>query len=204
MVEHPFETTRFALFHFLGTASTVGNDDIEHSRRRLWTLLRFLSSFSLSSSLRCERLPLDLAVAPVARLVHYQNIPLITMGAVSNEFTLLRESMYSTLFRFGYRTDELGQMRDNPFIRSVRLFVGTLLVKLFEYYQWTFVKFVYEDQPHPWHECQVLLKPISHKFSTNRIRSDNRKITQHDVNEQFRSIFLDFISNNASGFLVPR
>ncbi|CAF4378422.1 unnamed protein product, partial [Adineta steineri] len=49
----------------------------------------------------------DLAVAPVARLLHFQNIPLITMGAVSNEFTLQRQTMYSTLFRFGYRTDEL-------------------------------------------------------------------------------------------------
>ena len=54
--------------------------------------------------------PLDLAVAPVARLLHFQNIPLITMGAVSNEFTLQRETMYSTLFRFGYRTDELGRI----------------------------------------------------------------------------------------------
>jgi hypothetical protein len=50
-----------------------------------------------------------LAVAPVARLLHFQNIPLITMGAVSNEFTLQRQTMYSTLFRFGYRTDELGK-----------------------------------------------------------------------------------------------
>ena len=52
---------------------------------------------------------LDLAVAPVARLLHFQNIPLITMGAVSNEFTLQRQKMYSSLFRFGYRTDELGK-----------------------------------------------------------------------------------------------
>ena len=52
---------------------------------------------------------LDLAVAPVARLLHFQNKPLITMGAVSNEFTLQRQTMYSTLFRFGYRTDELGK-----------------------------------------------------------------------------------------------
>ena len=52
----------------------------------------------------------DLAVAPVARLLHFQNIPLITMGAVSNEFTLQRQSMYSSLFRFGYRTDELGKL----------------------------------------------------------------------------------------------
>jgi hypothetical protein len=51
-----------------------------------------------------------LAVAPVARLLHFQNIPLITMGAVSNEFTLQRQTMYSTLFRFGYRTDELGKI----------------------------------------------------------------------------------------------
>ena len=50
----------------------------------------------------------DLAVAPVARLLHYERIPLVTMGAVSNDFTLQRETMYSTLFRFGYRTDELG------------------------------------------------------------------------------------------------
>ncbi|CAF4202258.1 unnamed protein product, partial [Rotaria sp. Silwood2] len=49
----------------------------------------------------------DLAVAPVARLLHFQNIPIVTMGAVSNEFTLQRQTMYSTLFRFGYRTDEL-------------------------------------------------------------------------------------------------
>jgi hypothetical protein len=53
---------------------------------------------------------LDLAVAPVARLLHFQNIPLVTMGAVSNEFTLQRSAMYSTLFRFGYRTDELGKI----------------------------------------------------------------------------------------------
>jgi hypothetical protein len=32
------------------------------------------------------------------------------MGAVSNEFTLQRPTMYSTLFRFGYRTDELGKI----------------------------------------------------------------------------------------------
>jgi hypothetical protein len=53
---------------------------------------------------------LDLAVAPVARLLHFQNIPVVTMGAVSNEFTLQRQAMYSTLFRFGYRTDELGKV----------------------------------------------------------------------------------------------
>jgi len=52
---------------------------------------------------------IDLAVAPVARLLHFQNIPLVTMGAVSNEFTLQRQAMYSTIFRFGYRTDELGK-----------------------------------------------------------------------------------------------
>lgn len=51
-----------------------------------------------------------MAVAPVARLLHFQNIPLVTMGAVSNEFTLQRQTMYSTLFRFGYRTDELGKL----------------------------------------------------------------------------------------------
>ncbi|CAF1599336.1 unnamed protein product [Adineta ricciae] len=124
----------------------------------------------------------DLAVAPVARLLHFQNIPLITMGAVSNEFTLQRQTMYSTLFRFGYRTDEL----------------GTLLVKLFQYYKWSFVKFLYEDNPKPWHECQVLLRPIAHTFASNQIRSDNRKVTNHDAKDDFKSIFVDFISNNAS------
>lgn len=124
----------------------------------------------------------DLAVAPVARLLHYQNIPLITMGAVSNEFTLQRQAMYSTLFRFGYRTDEL----------------GTLLVKLFQYYKWSVVKFLYEDNPKPFHECQVLLRPISHTFITNQIRSDNRKITTNDVRDNYTSIFTDFIGNNAS------
>ncbi|CAF3305786.1 unnamed protein product [Rotaria socialis] len=124
----------------------------------------------------------DLAVAPVARLLHFQNIPVITMGAVSNEFTLQRQTMYSTLFRFGYRTDEL----------------GTLLVKLFQYYKWSFVKFLYEDNPKPWHECQVLLRPIAHTFASNQIRSDNRKITNHDIKDNFKSIFIDFISNNAS------
>ncbi|CAF0987530.1 unnamed protein product [Adineta steineri] len=124
----------------------------------------------------------DLAVAPVARLLHFQNIPLITMGAVSNEFTLQRQTMYSTLFRFGYRTDEL----------------GTLLVKLFQYYKWSFVKFLYEDNPKPWHECQVLLRPIAHTFASNQIRSDNRKVTSHDIKDNFKSIFIDFISNNAS------
>ncbi|CAF0852137.1 unnamed protein product [Adineta steineri] len=124
----------------------------------------------------------DLAVAPVARLLHFQNIPLITMGAVSNEFTLQRQLMYSTLFRFGYRTDEL----------------GALLVKLFQYYKWSFVKFLYEDNPKPWHECQVLLRPIAHTFASNQIRSDNRKVTSHDIKDNFKSIFVDFISNNAS------
>lgn len=124
----------------------------------------------------------DLAVAPVARLLHFQNIPLITMGAVSNEFTLQRQKMYSSLFRFGYRTDEL----------------GLLLVKLFQHYQWTFVKFLYEDNPKPFHECQVLLRPIAHTFTTNQIRSDNRKVTNDDIKDNFKSIFIDFISNNAS------
>ncbi|CAF0726875.1 unnamed protein product [Rotaria sordida] len=124
----------------------------------------------------------DLAVAPVARLLHFQNIPLITMGAVSNEFTLQRQTMYSSLFRFGYRTDEL----------------GVLIVKLLQYYKWSFVKFLYEDNPKPWHECQVLLRPIAHTFASNQIRSDNRKITSHDVKDNFKSIFIDFISNNAS------
>ncbi|CAF1086005.1 unnamed protein product [Adineta ricciae] len=124
----------------------------------------------------------DLAVAPVARLLHYERIPLVTMGAVSNDFTLQRETMYSTLFRFGYRTDEL----------------GALLIKLFQYYKWSFVKFVYEDDPKPWHECQVLLRPIAHTFSSNQVRSDNRKITDRDKKDNYKSIFLDFISNNAS------
>ncbi|CAF1276151.1 unnamed protein product [Rotaria sp. Silwood1] len=124
----------------------------------------------------------DLAVAPVARLLHFLNIPIVTMGAVSNEFTLQRQTMYSTLFRFGYRTDEL----------------GSLLVKLFQYHKWSFVKFLYEDNPQPWHECQVLLRPIAHTFASNQIRSDNRKITSNDINDNFKSIFIDFISHNAS------
>ena len=61
------------------------------------------------------------------------------------------------------------------------------------------MKFLYEDNPKPWHECQVLLRPIAHTFATNQIRSDNRKITSHDLKENFKSIFVDFISNNASG-----
>ncbi|CAF0754736.1 unnamed protein product [Didymodactylos carnosus] len=124
----------------------------------------------------------DLAVAPVARLLHYRNIPLVTMGAVSNEFTIHRNSMYSSIFRFGYRTDEL----------------GFLILKLLQYYKWTFIKFLYEDNPKPWHECQVLLRPISHAFTTNQIRSDNRKITSRDSEDNYTSIFVDFISNNAS------
>ncbi|CAF1082671.1 unnamed protein product [Didymodactylos carnosus] len=124
----------------------------------------------------------DLAVAPVARLLHYRNIPLVTMGAVSNEFTIHRHSMYSSIFRFGYRTDEL----------------GLLMLKLLQYYKWSFIKFLYEDNPKPWHECQVLLRPISHAFATNQIRSDNRKITSHDAQDNYTSIFVDFISNNAS------
>lgn len=79
------------------------------------------------------------------------------------------------------------------------LISGTLLIKLFLYYKWSFVKFLYEDNPKPWHECQVLLRPIAHTFSSNQIRSDNRKVTSHDINDNFKSIFVDFISNNASG-----
>jgi hypothetical protein len=79
------------------------------------------------------------------------------------------------------------------------LFSGSLLVKLLQYYKWSFVKFLYEDNPKPWHECQVLLRPIAHTFATNQIRSDNRKITSHDLKDNFKSIFIDFISNNASG-----
>ncbi|CAF4651746.1 unnamed protein product, partial [Rotaria sp. Silwood2] len=52
--------------------------------------------------------------------------------------------------------------------------------------------------PKPWHECQVLLRPIALTFASNQIRSDNRKITSHDINDNFKSIFIDFISNNAS------
>ena len=78
---------------------------------------------------------------------------------------------------------------------------GLLLVKLFQYYKSSFVKFLYEDNPKPWHECQVLLRPIAHTFATNQIRSDNRKVTNHDIKDNFKSIFIDFISNNASGRL---
>ncbi len=68
----------------------------------------FVVNFSSVNSYS-DFLIIDLAVAPVARLLHFENKPLITMGAVSNEFTLQRQAMYSTLFRFGYRTDELGK-----------------------------------------------------------------------------------------------
>src|SRR5579871_4937494 len=78
-------------------------------------------------------------------------------------------------------------------------FLGSLLVKLFQYYKWSFVKFLYEDNPKPWHECQVSLRPIAHTFASNQIRSDNRKITNHDIKNNFTSIFIDFISNSASG-----
>jgi len=78
-------------------------------------------------------------------------------------------------------------------------YLGALLVKLFQYYKWSFVKFLYEDNPKPWHECQVLLRPIAHTFASHQIRSDNRKVTNHDINDKFRSIFQEFISNNASG-----
>jgi hypothetical protein len=77
--------------------------------------------------------------------------------------------------------------------------LGSLLVKLFQYYKWSFAKFLYEDNPKPWHECQVLLRPIAHTFAINQIRSDNRKVTSHDLKDNFKSIFIDFISNNASG-----
>jgi len=83
-------------------------------------------------------------------------------------------------------------------IFSLIYLLGTLLVKLFQYYKWSFVKFLYEDNPKPWHECQVLLRPIAHTFATNQIRSDNRKVTSHDIKDNFKSIFIDFISNNAS------
>ena len=79
------------------------------------------------------------------------------------------------------------------------LLSGALLVKLFQYYKWTFVKFLYEDNPKPFQECQVLLRPIAHTFALNQIRSDNRKITSNDIKDNFKSIFIDFISNNASG-----
>ncbi|CAM4838878.1 unnamed protein product, partial [Rotaria magnacalcarata] len=74
----------------------------------------------------------------------------------------------------------------------------SLIVKLLQYYKWSFVKFLYEDTPKPWHECQVLLRPIAHTFASNQIRSDNRKITNNDIKDNFKSIFIDFISNNAS------
>ena len=83
--------------------------------------------------------------------------------------------------------------------KELCLILGALLIKLFQYYKWSFVKFLYEDTPKPWHECQVLLRPIAHTFSSNQIRSDNRKVTSHDINDGFKSIFVDFISNNASG-----
>ncbi len=76
---------------------------------------------------------------------------------------------------------------------------GALIVKLFQYYKWSIVKFLYEDNPKPFHECQVLLRPIALTFGSNQIRSDNRKITSHDIKDNFKSIFIDFISNNASG-----
>jgi len=76
--------------------------------------------------------------------------------------------------------------------------IGALLVKLFQYYKWSVIKFLYEDNPKPFHECQVLLRPISHTFITNQIRSDNRKITSNDVRDNYTSIFTDFIGNNAS------
>lgn len=81
------------------------------------------------------------------------------------------------------------------------LLQGALLVKLFQYYKWTFVKFLYEDNPKPFQECQVLLRPIAHTFALNQIRSDNRKITSNDIKDNFKSIFIDFISNNASGIV---
>ncbi len=77
--------------------------------------------------------------------------------------------------------------------------LGALIVKLLQYYKWSFVKFLYEDNPKPWHECQVLLRPIAHTFASNQIRSDNRKVTSHDRKDNYKSIFVDFISNNASG-----
>lgn len=45
------------------------------------------------------------------------------MGAVSNEFTLQRQTMYSTLFRFGYRTDELGKKKESQ-NREIDLFLN--------------------------------------------------------------------------------
>jgi hypothetical protein len=93
----------------------------------------------------------------------------------------------------------LNQLKDLELTVFCGLFSGALLVKLLQYYKWTFVKFLYEDNPKPWHECQVLLRPIAHTFATNQIRSDNRKITTSDIKDNFKSIFIDFISNNASG-----
>ena len=88
---------------------------------------------------------------------------------------------------------------DESLSLSLPVCVGLLLVKLFQHYKWSFVKFLYEDNPKPFHECQVLLRPIAHTFTSNQIRSDNRKVTSDDIKDNFKSIFIDFISNNASG-----
>ena len=77
-----------------------------------------------------------------------------------------------------------------------------MIVKLLQYYKWSFIKFLYEDNPKPWHECQVLLRPIAVTIALNQIRSDNRKITKRDLADNFKSIFIDFISNNASGRMI--
>lgn len=97
---------RFQLFNCPSSSCPCYDHAYSYARRCFWTLLWYW--FLVKLLLWAHLFSLDLAVAPVARLLHFQNKPLITMGAVSNEFTLQRQTMYSTLFRFGYRTDELG------------------------------------------------------------------------------------------------
>jgi hypothetical protein len=56
------------------------------------------------------------------------------MGAVSNEFTLQRPTMYSTLFRFGYRTDELGKIFYTLTIEQKKKLVDLISVKLLVFF----------------------------------------------------------------------
>lgn len=101
---------RFQLFDLVSTAHARQDDAFDDSRRCLRTFLWWVTCLGLERISFSTIRRVDLAVAPVARLLHFQDIPLITMGAVSNEFTLQRQTMYSSLFRFGYRTDELGKL----------------------------------------------------------------------------------------------
>lgn len=99
---------RFQLFNCPSSSCPCYDHAYSHARCCFWTFLWYWIYPEVLRWVYLFSLILDLAVAPVARLLHFQNKPLITMGAVSNEFTLQRQMMYSTLFRFGYRTDELG------------------------------------------------------------------------------------------------